>query len=149
MGGERYSHEAFQHYAEKTSDVEVRRLLQEIVENKQHHILLLEARLNELGEKPSLPAKAADTLAKLQTSLQGSDDMAMMRRALGDIQTGVVDVYNLMLKLTDPVTVRLLTQIEADLSQYERRFAELYRQRFASAMTKPAKPSTGAVVTAS
>ncbi len=149
LAGERYSHEAFQHYAEKTSDVEVRRLLQEIVENKQHHILLLEARLNELGEKPSLPAKAADTLAKLQTSLQGSDDMAMMRRALGDIQTGVVDVYNLMLKLTDPVTVRLLTQIEADLSQYERRFAELYRQRFASAMTKPAKPSTGAVVTAS
>ena len=149
LAGERYSHEAFQHYAEKTSDVEVRRLLQEIVENKQHHILLLEARLNELGEKPSLPAKAADTLAKLQTSLQGSDDMAMMRRALGDIQTGVVDVYNLMLKLTDPVTVRLLTQIEADLSEYERRFAELYRQRFASAMTKPAKPSTGAVVTAS
>jgi hypothetical protein len=58
-------------------------------------------------------------------------------------------VYNLMLKLTDPVTVRLLTQIEADLSEYERRFAELYRQRFAGTMTKPAKPSTGAVVTAS
>jgi len=87
-------------------------------------------------------------LAKLQTSLQGSDEMAMMRRALGDIQTGVVDVYNLMLKLTDPVTVRLLTQIEADLSEYERRFAQLYRQRFAGAITKPAKPSTGAAVTA-
>ena len=145
LTGERYSHEAFQHYAEKTSDAEVRSLLQEMIQNKQHHIQMLEARLNELGEKPSLPAKAADAYAKLKTSLQGTDDMAMMRRALGDIQTGVVDVYNLMLQITDPVTVRLLTQIEADLANYERRFVEYY-QRFGGGSSKSAKPSTGAAV---
>jgi protease I len=150
LGGERYSHEAFQHYAEKSSDFEVRSLLQEMIANKEHHIQLLEARLHELGEKPSLPAKAADAYAKLKTSLQGSDESAMMRRVLGDIQTGVVDTYNLMLKLTDPATVRLLTQIEADLAQYEQRFAELYHQRFGaqSVTTKSAKPSTGAAVSA-
>lgn len=148
LAGERYSREAFQHYAEKSSDAEVRSLLQEMIANKEHHIQMLERRLHELGENPSLPAKAADTIAKLKTALQGSDDMAMMRRALGDIQTGVVDTYNLLLMLTDPVSVRLLTEIEADLAQFERRFAQLYHQRVGSGIAKPAKPSTGAAVSA-
>jgi protease I len=144
LAGDRYSCEAFQHYAEKSSDPEIRGFLAEMIQNKQQHIQMLEKRLDQLGEKPSITAKAADTYAKLKTSLQGSDEMAMMRRILGDIQTGVVDTYNLMVKLTDPVTVQLLTQIEADLSRYEQQFAQLYHQRFAASTIKPAKPSTGA-----
>lgn len=146
LAGERYSAEAFQHYAEKSSDSFARALLQEMIQNKHHHIQLLESRLDALGEKPSLPAQAADTLAKLQTSLQGSDEMAMLRRALGDIQTGVVDSWQLRNKLTDPVSVALFSQIEGNLAQYEQRLAELYHQRLGSEAAKPAKPTTSPAV---
>jgi protease I len=148
LAGERYSEEAFQNYAEKTSDAELRNLLQEIIANKQVHIQKLEARLNEMDEKPSLAAKAADTYAKVKTSLQGSDDTFLLRTALGDIQTGVVDTYNLMTKFTDPVATALFTEIETDLAMYERHLAELYRQRVGTgqASTAPAKPTTGAAV---
>lgn len=146
LAGERYSQEAFQHYAEKSDDGEVRSLLQEIIENKRQHIQMLEERLNALGEKPSLPAQAADTYAKLKTSLQGSDEMAMLRRALGDIQTGVVDTYQLSTQLTDPVSTALFMRIEEDLAQQEQRLAQLYHARVGSEIAKPAKPSTSPAV---
>lgn len=146
LAGERYSEEAFQHYAEKSSDGEVRSLLQEIIENKRQHIQMLEERLNALGEKPSLPAQAADTYAKLKTSLQGSDEMAMLRRALGDIQTGVVDTYQLSTQLTDPISTALFIRIEEDLAQQEQRLAQLYHARVGSEIAKPAKPSTSPAV---
>jgi protease I len=146
LAGERYSQEAFEQYAQKTSDAELRSLLQEMIANKQRHIQKLEARLDALGEKPSLVANAADKYAKLKTSLQGSDDMDLLRRSLGDIQTGVVDIHNLRVKFTDPVSAAIFTEIEKDLSLYERHIVELYRAR-TGAGAKPAKPTTGAAVT--
>jgi len=146
LAGERYSHEAFQHYLEKSSDPEVRSLLQEIITNKQSHIQMLEARLNALSEKPSLPAQAADTYAKLKTALQGSDEIAMLRRALGDVQTAVVDTYQLSSQLTDPFSTALFLEIEEDLAKYERHLAELYKARFAGEIAPAAKPSTNPAV---
>ena len=142
LAGERYSCEAFQHYEEKSSDLAAKALLQEIIENKKQHIQMLEERLKALGEKPSLPAQAADTYAKLKTSLQGSDEIAMLRRALGDIQTAVVDTFQLRNQFTDPVTTEVFSQIEVDLANYEQLLAELYRDRMGAAIPKPAKPST-------
>jgi protease I len=145
LAGERYSQEAFEQYAEKTSDAELRLLLQEMIANKQKHIQKLEARLADFGEKPSLVANAADKYAKVKTSLQGSDDLDLLRRALGDVQTGVVDIYNLYIQFTDPISTALFREIEKDLSLYERHLADLYRARMGTA-PMPAKPTTGAAV---
>lgn len=147
LAGERYSRQAFEQYAEKTSDREFLALLHQMLESKQHHIEILEARLNALGEKPSLAANTAEPLAKLKTSLQGSDEIDLLRRTLGDIQTGVVDVYNLHNQLTDPVSVELFNEIELDLARCEQQVAELYHARLGARTVKPAKPTTGAAVT--
>lgn len=146
LAGDRYSSEAFGQYAEKSSDPQAKALLQEIIENKKQHIQMLEERLNAFGEKPSIPAQAADTYAKLKTALQGSDEMAMLRRALGDIQTAVVDTYQLRNQLTDPVTTEIFNQIEIDHAKYEQRLAQLYHARVGSDIAKPAKPSTAPAV---
>jgi protease I len=143
LAGERYSQEAFEQYAQKASDAQLRSLLQEMIVNKQQHIQKLEARLAALGEKPSLAANAADKYAKLKASLQGSDDLFLLRSALGDVQTGVVDTYNLYIQFTDPATTALLREIEKDLSVYERHLADLYRARVGVA-TQPVVPTTGA-----
>ena len=145
LAGERYSQEAFEQYAQKTGDAEFKALLQEMMANKQKHIQKLEARLADLGEKPSLVANAADKYAKVKTSLQGSDEIDLLRRALGDVQTGVVDIYNLYVQFTDPVSTALFREIEKDLSLYERHLADLYRTRIGY-MAKPAKPTTGTAV---
>jgi len=146
LAGERYGQEAFEQYAQKTSDSELRSLLQEMIANKQRHIQMLEARLDALGEKPSLPAQAADKFAKLKTSLQGSDDVFLLRTTLGDIQTGVVDSYNLWMQFTDPVSTAIFTEIEKDLALYERHLAELYRARMGPSGVRPAQPTTGSAV---
>ena len=146
LAGERYSSEAFQHYADKSADAETKVLLQEIIANKKQHIQMLEERLNALGEKPSIPAQAADTYAKLKTALQGSDEIAMLRRALGDMQTAVVDTYQLRNQLTDPVTTEIFSEIEVDQSIYEQHLAQLYRARLGAEIAKPAKPSTAPAV---
>jgi len=145
LAGERYSQEAFEQYAEKTSDAELRSLLQEMIANKQRHIQKLEKRLSMLGEKPSLAANVADKYAKVKTSLQGSDEIDLLRRALGDVQTGVVDIYNLYVQFTDPVATALFREIEKDLSVYERHLAHLYRTRV-GVEAQPAKPTTGAAM---
>jgi protease I len=145
LAGERYGREAFEQYAEKASDPELRSLLQEMIENKQSHIEALEARLNAIGESPSLPASAADVYATFKTRLQPtSDDLEILLRVLGDLQTGVVDTYNLRNQFTDPATTALLDAIETELAQYEQRVAELYRAR--AGKVEPAQPSTGAAV---
>ncbi len=146
LAGERYGQEAFEQYAQKTSDAELRSLFQEIIANKQQHIQTLEARLDALDEKPSLPAQLADKYAKLKTVLQGSDEKSLLRTALGDIQTGVVDAANLMPQFTDPVSTAIFTQIEKDLSVYERHLADLYRARVGSGGVKPAQPTTNVAV---
>lgn len=145
LAGERYARTAFEHYAEKTSDAELRSLLYETIENKQHHIQILESRLKELNASESISASGADAYASLQAWLQSSDDMAILRRTLSDIQTGVVDAYNLRKQYTDPTSTALFTQIEADLAQYEQRFAKLYHARLDSQL---AQPTTGAAVNA-
>ncbi|MBD1832941.1 DJ-1/PfpI/YhbO family deglycase/protease [Cyanobacteria bacterium FACHB-472] len=146
LTGERYSQETFEQYAEKTSDPELRSLLQDMIQNKQGHIQMLESRIKELGENLSIPAQAADKYAKLKTALQGSDDTDLLRRTMGDLQTGVVDVNNLRVKFTDPVTTAILTQIEVELSKYEQCLASLYKARMASGEVMPAKPTSAPAV---
>lgn len=146
LTGERYSCQAFEHYAEKTTDPNFRSILREMIENKQHHILALEGRLNALGESPSLPASVADKFASLKASLQGTDEQFLLRSVLGDLQTGVVDINNLRMKFTDPVSTAIFTEIESDLSKYEQCFAELYRQRMGVQEVRPGKPSTNPAV---
>ncbi|MBV8887087.1 MAG: DJ-1/PfpI/YhbO family deglycase/protease [Chroococcidiopsidaceae cyanobacterium CP_BM_RX_35] len=146
LAGERYGEEAFEQYAQKTSDTELRSLLQEMIVNKQQHIKVLEAHLAALGEKPSLPAQAADKYAKLKTALQGSDEKFLLRTILGDIQTGVVDAYNLRTQFTDPVSTAIFTAIENDLALYERHLTEIYRTRMGTANVQPAQPTTSAAV---
>ncbi|HEY9634098.1 MAG TPA: DJ-1/PfpI/YhbO family deglycase/protease [Coleofasciculaceae cyanobacterium] len=148
LTGERYTRTAFGHYAQKTTDAELRSLLYEMSENKQRHIQILESRLRDFDASESLPASGADAYASLQAWLQSSDDIAILRRTLGDIQTGVVDAYNLRKQYTDPTSTAIFTEIEADLAQYEQRLAKLYHERLNSQAAQPAKPTTGATVSA-
>lgn len=146
LAGERYSQETLEKYAEKTSDAELRSLFQEMLASKQRHIQKLEARLHELGEKPSLAANIADKYAKVKTILTGSDDMYQLRSALGDMQTGRGDIGNLSAAFTDPVSTAVFTDIQKDLLLYEWHLADLYKARMGAGV-KPAKPSTSPAVT--
>ncbi|WP_026735114.1 DJ-1/PfpI/YhbO family deglycase/protease [Fischerella sp. PCC 9605] len=145
LAGERYALEALDKYIEKESDPQIKSLFQEMIPVRQRHIQRLEARLSELGEKPSLAANIADKYAKVKTTFTGSDDIYQLRSALGDLQTGIGDIGNLMAALTDPVSTRIFTEIYKDLLMYEQRLVELYRVRM-GAEVKPAKPTTGTAV---
>ena len=147
LTGERYARKAFELYAQKTSEPELRSLLYEMIENKQSHIQMLEQRLKDLDASESISASAADIYASLQDWLHSSDDMAILRRTLGDIQTGVVDSYHLRKQYTDPTSTALFTEIEADLAQYEQRLAKLYHARIGAQSAQPAMPTTSAAVT--
>lgn len=142
LAGERYGQETFEQYAQKAPDPQLRSLLQEMIQNKIQHVKKLEARLADLGEKPSLAANVADKYAKVKTALQGSDETFLIRTALGDIQTGVVDTYALYAQFTDPVSTALFKDILRDLLMYEQNLAALYRARV-GASAAPAKPTTG------
>lgn len=145
LSGERYGREAFEQYAEKMSDPELRSLLREMIQNKECHIEALEARLSAIGESPSLPASTADIYAIFKTRFQSTnDDLGILLRILGDLQTGVVDTYNLRNQFTDPTTTALFEMIELELAQYEQQVAELYRAR--TDKVEPAQPSTEAAV---
>jgi len=146
LAGERYARKAFELYAEKTSDAQLRSLLYEMIENKQRHIQMLEQRLKDLDGSESIPTSAAEVYASLQDWLHSSDNMAILRRTLGDIQTGVVDSYNLRKQYTDPTSTAIFTEIEADLAQYEQRLAKLYHARIGAQPAQPAMPTTGAAV---
>jgi len=145
LAGERYSKEALEKYAEKVSDREARSLFQEMIADKQRHIQVLEARLNDLGEKPSLTANIANQYAKLKTAFTGSDDIYQLRSALGDVQTGIGDIGNLMAAYTDPLTTAIFIEIHNDLLMFEQRLVDLYQARV-GAEAKPAKPTTGTSV---
>ncbi|MBW4575338.1 MAG: PA2169 family four-helix-bundle protein [Aphanothece sp. CMT-3BRIN-NPC111] len=146
LAGEKYTRGTFERYVEKASGADVRSLFQEIVQNKQHHIQMLEERLNALGEKPSLPAKAAETMAKVNEALKGSDEIGLLRRALGDMQTGVVDTYSLRNQLTDPISVALLNEIEVDLARYDQRVAQLYHQALGVQPIQVVRTTTSTVI---
>jgi protease I len=145
--GERYAVTAFEHYAEKATDPELRSLLNEVRENKQAHIQKLEARLGAMGEKESFQAAGSGAWATLKSWLQSNDDLAILRRALGDLQTGVVDANNLRNSLTDPVTAAVLDEIEVDIARHEQRLADLYHARTGKE-PYAAEPTTGIAVSA-
>jgi protease I len=145
LAGDRYSLEALEKYSEKESDAQVKSLFEEMIANKQSHIRMLEGRLAELGEKPSLTANIANQYAKVKTALQGSDDIHQIRAALGDLQTGIGDINNLSVMYTDPVSTEIFTRIHKDLVTYEQRLVELYRARV-GANAKPAKPTASPAV---
>lgn len=147
LAGEKYSLEALEKYLEKESDIEVKELFQEMINNKQRHIEKLETYLQRLGEKPSLAAHIANQYAKVKTALTGSDDIYQIRCALGDVQTGIGDVTNLCVMFTDPVAAAIFKEIHLDLGKFEQLLIELYRARIAETV-KPPKPTSGTAVTA-
>ncbi len=146
LAGEKYSLEALQSYAQKESDNEITSVFQEMIANKQRHIKYLETRLDQLGEKPSLAANIANQYAKVKSAMTGSDDIYQLRSALGDVQTGIGDISNLMPALTDPISTAIFTEIHKDLVISEQRLVELYRARLGNDV-KPAKPTTSPAVT--
>ncbi|HEX8921446.1 MAG TPA: DJ-1/PfpI/YhbO family deglycase/protease [Pyrinomonadaceae bacterium] len=146
--GERYAVTAFEHYAEKATDAELRSLLNEIRAVKQAHIGKLEARLSALGEKESFQAAGSGAWATLKSWLQSNNDLAILQRALGDLQTGVVDTNNLLNSLTDPATAAIFDQMEEDIAKHEQRVADLYHARTGHKEAEAAKPTTGAAVSA-
>jgi len=147
--GERYALTAFEHYLDKATDAEIKTRFSEICTAKGRHVQLLESRLAALNEKESFQAAGSGAWATLKSWLQSSNDTALLLRALGDLQTGVVDAYNLSNKFTDPLTAAIFDEIEIDLAKHEQAVADLYHARLgANDEAEPAQPSTGAAVTA-
>lgn len=146
LTGERYSRQLFEQSTEKVSDPALRSLLQEMIQNKQRHIQDLEEYLEVLGAGDSLKAKAADTVAKVKSRAEGSEDKFLLQQTLEDIQKGVGDSYKLRTKFTDPVATAIFTRIENDLAQYERQVAELYLAETGAAQVRSAHPATGSTV---
>lgn len=143
IAGERYGLEAFEHYAENATDEAMHRAFVSICDTKKHHIQLLEDRLRVLDETQSLQAKASGAYATLKNWLQANQtDASILRRALGDLQTGVVDVFNLRNLLTDPATVAIFDQMEVNLAEDEQRVADLYHTRLVAETTEPPQPTS-------
>lgn len=146
IAGERYGFETFEHYASNAPDEAMRELFQEIRANKARHIQMLESRLGVLGETPSLQANASGAFANLKTFFQTNQTgIDILRRALGDMQTGVVDTYNLRNKITDPATVSIFDEMEVTLAKDEQRIADLYKDRLVGAPEAPRPTSSPAV----
>ncbi len=144
--GERYTIEAFRQYLYRVTDRDLHLLLQGSIDLKRHHVKQLEDRLHKtFNEEVSWQAVGSEAYATLQGWLQSTDEIAILRRVLGDLQTGVTDTYRLSNQLTDPLTVNIMDTIEQDLARYEQRFAELYRNR-AGEQVQPPTPTTVAAV---
>lgn len=146
--GEHYALRAFEHYAEQATDEELRAVFNDIRATKEQHISRLEARLLALGGEKTLQAEGSGAWATLKSWLQSSDDVSVLRRALGDLQTGVVDTYNLRNSLTDPTTVAIFDEMEVTLAGQEQRIADLYLARTTKDKVKAATPTTGTGVSA-
>jgi protease I len=130
ISGEHYTLKAFEEYGKRAQDPELQLIIAEVCATKKRNEELIEARLSAFGESVSWQSVGGDAFAALQSWLQSNDDdMAIVRRALGDLQTGVVDSYHISIQLTDPVTANLFDEIESNLSLHERRFGDFYRAR--------------------
>ncbi|XGV98809.1 MAG: DJ-1/PfpI/YhbO family deglycase/protease [Leptolyngbya sp. BL-A-14] len=141
IAGERYGMEAFEHYAENATDAEMGRVFLSICSIRQHHMTLLENRLSALGEKSS-QATVSGTHEHLRTLRQTSrGDASLLRRALGDLQTGVIDMYKLRNRLTDPATVAIFDEIEINLASKEPLLADLYYTRLIAETIDPPLPT--------
>jgi protease I len=144
--GERYTLAAFQEYSKQVSDPDFVILLREAIGTKQRHIELLEARLRDFGEQVTWQAMGSEAFATLQGWLQSnSSDQDLMRRALGDIQTGIIDSSHLCVQVTDPATAFVLEEIEENLRRHEELIATLYRTRLGNNVQAP-MPTTMAVM---
>lgn len=149
IAGERYALEAFNNYADRVTSDEIRTCFREICTHKQHNIEQLRERLSILGETESFQAANSGALATLKSWFQAErDDLTILRRALGDLQTGVGDTYNLRNKFTDPAITRIFDQMEVEISQDEQRVADLYHHRVGIGKTRSPEPTTAAAVTA-
>lgn len=149
IAGERYGLEAFERYADQVSSDEARAIFRGIRTNKQRHVQMLQSRLSVLEGQENLQAAASGLYADLKGWLQSNNnDLDILRRALGDLQTGVVDTYNLRNKFTDPATVAILDEIEVAIAKDEQHVADLYHTLLASGTAKPPTPTSGAAVNA-
>ncbi len=135
--GERYSVTAFQEYERKATDSKFRVVLREAIATKERNALLIESRLTDFNEPATWQAWGGETFAALQSWLQSSDDHLLMRRALGDLQTGIKDTHQLCVSVTDPRTGELLDEIQTALMVHEQRLADLYRARLGSKVQPP------------
>ncbi|MBE9167195.1 DJ-1/PfpI/YhbO family deglycase/protease [Pleurocapsales cyanobacterium LEGE 06147] len=145
IAGESYTLKAFELYVDKASDPEIRTMLEEVCILKRQHIKRLETRLTAFEEGVTWQEAGGAAIATLQSWIESSDNMDILRRALGNLQTGVVDSYHLCGQLTDPLTVAILTDIEKNLSLLEQRVGDLYRARVGKNV-KPPMPTTMAAV---
>lgn len=139
--GERYTLAAFSRYVHKTNYVQAKAVFQDVIATKGAHVQLLEARLKDLGETVIWQTVSSDALATLQSWLLSQDDVSILRRALGDIQTGATDAARFAARLTDPATTDLMIQIAKNLSRHEERLGDLYRAH-QGADVKPPMPTT-------
>lgn len=146
--GEQYGSTAFEHYAEKATDEALKTAFNEIRATKLQHISRLESRLSALGGQTTLQSEGSGAWATLKSWLQSSDDQSVLLRSLGDLQTGVVDTYNLRNSLTDLVTVAIFDEMEVTLAEQEQRIADLYHARADKDKAKAASPTTGTAVSA-
>lgn len=147
IAGERYALEAFENYMDRVSDNEIRSLFRDICTTKRHHVQTLEARLAVLGETESLQAVASGAVATLKGWIQtNNDELEILRRALGDLQTGVVDTYALRNKLTDPTTTAIFDEMEINLAKDEQRVADLYQARSREGQIQPPQPTSSAAL---
>lgn len=144
--GERYTLSAFRQYGEKLSDPEAQVVFASIISAKESHIERLEIRLRRFGEQVTWQAVGSEAFATLQSWLQSNeiDDPSILRRALGDLQTGVVDATHFCSQITDPITADILDRIAANLTQFEERVGDLYRARQGN-LVQPPMPTTIAV----
>ncbi|MBD2021763.1 DJ-1/PfpI/YhbO family deglycase/protease [Leptolyngbya sp. FACHB-36] len=143
IAGERYGLESFQNYLESVTDGEICQTFKSICAHKQQHIQQLEARLSVLGEQPSLKVTISSVLADLKGWLQSNkSDATILRRALGDLQTGVVDTYNLRNKITDPATVAIFDDMEVVLAKDEQQIGDLYHNRIVAERSQPPMPTS-------
>ena len=149
IAGEQYGFVAFEHYAENATDEEMSRVFLAICTTRQRHIALLDDRLGVLGETRSLQSAASGASAHLKTWLQFSrGDANLLRRALGDLQTGVIDMYKLRNKLTDPATVTIFDEMEVNLASEEQQVANLYHTRLVAETIEPPQPTSRPAVLA-
>ena len=136
--GERYTLGAIQEYNKRVSDPELVIMLREAIGTKERHVELLEARLRDFGEQVTWQAMGSEAFATLQGWLQSnSSDQDIMRRTLGDIQTGVVDASHLSAQITDLATAFLLDEIHDNLSRHEELLGSLYRARLGENVQAP------------
>lgn len=142
--GERYTLAAFRQYAEKLSDPQAKILCEEVVGTKNRHVEQLEGRLAAFDEQASWQAAGSEAFAALQNWIQSNEEAAILRRALGDLQTGVVDAGRFSSQLTDPITAALFEEIETNLARHEETIGQLYRDRSGQSVAPPT-PTTVAI----